>query len=72
MSRTAFEIEKELTDRALKLAEVGKPKSNWELQELLGLTALMMDSWKEDNQYEKPGIIRKKHLVLFGSTGKLF
>jgi hypothetical protein len=72
MSRTAFEKEKELTDRALKLAEVGKPKSNWELQELLGLTALMMDSWKEDNQYEKPGIIRKKHLVLFGSTGKLF
>jgi hypothetical protein len=72
MSRTAFEKEKELTDRALKLAEVGKPKSNWELQELLGLTALIMDSWKEDNQYEKPGIIRKKHLVLFGSTGKLF
>ena len=72
MSWTTFEKEKELTDRALKLAEVGKPKSNWELQELLGLTALMMDSWKEDNQYEKPGIIRKKHLVLFGSTGKLF
>ncbi len=49
MSRTAFEKEKELTDRALKLAEVGKPKSNWELQELLGLTALIMDSWKGDN-----------------------
>jgi hypothetical protein len=31
---------KERTDRALKLAEVGKPKSNWELQGLLGLTAL--------------------------------
>jgi lipid-A-disaccharide synthase-like uncharacterized protein len=29
--------EKELTDRALKLAEVGKPKSNWELQGVLGL-----------------------------------
>ena len=29
--RTAFEKEKELTDRALKLAEVGKPKSNLEL-----------------------------------------
>jgi len=41
-------------------AEVGKPKSNWELQELLGLTALIMDSWKGDNRYEKPGIIRKK------------
>ena len=26
--RTAFEKEKELTDRALKLAEVVKPKSN--------------------------------------------
>jgi len=35
--RTAFEKEKELTDRALKLAEVSKPKSNWELQGLLGL-----------------------------------
>ncbi len=57
--RTAFEKEKELTDRALKLAEVGKPKSNLELQELLGLAASIMDSWKEDNQYENPGIIRK-------------
>jgi hypothetical protein len=37
--RIAFEKEKELTDRALELAEVGKPKSNWELQELLGLAA---------------------------------
>jgi hypothetical protein len=56
-----------------KLAGVGKQKSNWELQELLGLTALIMDSWKGDNQYKKkPGIIRKKHLVLYGSTGKLF
>ena len=39
--RTAFEREKELTDRAMKLAEFGKPKSNWELQELLGLTAFV-------------------------------
>lgn len=31
--RTA--LEKEHTDRALKLAEVGKPKSNWELQRLI-------------------------------------
>jgi len=29
--RIAFEKEKELTDRALKLAKVGKLKSNWEL-----------------------------------------
>ena len=32
----AFEKEKELTDRALKLAEVGKSKSNWEIQGILG------------------------------------
>ena len=31
--------EKELADRALRLAEVRKPKSNWELQGLLGLAA---------------------------------
>jgi hypothetical protein len=40
--RTAFEKEKELTDRPLKLAEVGKPKSNWELQGLLGLAAFVL------------------------------
>ena len=40
--RTAFEKEKELTDRALKLAEVGKPKSNWELQGVLGLAAFVV------------------------------
>ncbi len=32
--RVAFEKEKELTDRALKLAEIGKPESNWELQRI--------------------------------------
>jgi hypothetical protein len=32
----AYERQKELTDRAIKLAEVGKPKSNWELQGILG------------------------------------
>ena len=40
--RVAFEKEKELTDRALKLAEVGKPKSNWELQGLLGLAVFVV------------------------------
>ena len=40
--QTAFEKEKELTDRALKLAEVGKPKMNWELQGLLGLAAVLL------------------------------
>ena len=29
--RVAFEKPKEFTDRALKLAEVGNPKLNWEL-----------------------------------------
>ena len=40
--RIAFDKEKELTDRALKLAEVGKPKSNWELQGILGLAAFVL------------------------------
>jgi len=40
--RIAFEKEKELTDRALKLAEIGKPKPNWELQGLLGLAAFVL------------------------------
>jgi len=40
--RVAFEKEKELTDRALKLAEVGKPKSNWELQAILELAAFLV------------------------------
>jgi hypothetical protein len=40
--QVAFEKEKELTDRALKLAEIGKPKSNWELQGLFGLAAFVL------------------------------
>ncbi len=40
--QVAFEKEKELTDRALKLAEVGKPKSNWELQGILSLAAFVL------------------------------
>jgi len=35
----AYERQKELTDRAIKLAEIGKPKSNWQLQGLLGAAA---------------------------------
>ncbi len=35
----AYERQKELTDRAIKLAELGKPKSNWEFQGLLGAAA---------------------------------
>jgi hypothetical protein len=34
---TEYERQKELTDR-----EVGKPKSNWELQGLLGLAAFVL------------------------------
>jgi len=41
--RVAFEKERELTDRALKLAEVGKPKSNWEIQRILGWLLLFWD-----------------------------
>jgi hypothetical protein len=39
--RTAFEKEKELTDHALKLAEAGKSKSNWELQGILRVAAFV-------------------------------
>ena len=39
--RQAFTDMKEVADRALKLAEVGKSKSNWQLQGLLGLAALI-------------------------------
>jgi hypothetical protein len=35
----AYESQKELTDRTLKLAEIRKPKSNTELQALSGLAA---------------------------------
>jgi hypothetical protein len=42
LNRIAFEKEKELTDRALKLAEVGKPKSNWELQGILGAVVFVL------------------------------
>jgi len=35
-------FKKDLTDRALKLLEVAKPKSNWELQGLLGLVAFVL------------------------------
>jgi hypothetical protein len=40
--RTAFEKEKDLTDRALKLAEIGRPKSNWEIQGISGLAAFVL------------------------------
>lgn len=39
--KQAFTDMKEIADRALKLAEVGKPKSNWELQGLIGLAVFV-------------------------------
>ena len=37
-----FDQMKEVSDRALRLAEVGEPKSNWELQGLLGVAAFAL------------------------------
>lgn len=40
--KKAFESMKEVSDRALKLAETGKPQSNWQLMGLLGLAAFAL------------------------------
>lgn len=40
--KRAFADMKEIADRALKLAESQKPKPNWELQGLLGLTVFVI------------------------------
>jgi len=37
-----FDQLKEVADRAIKLAEVSKPASNWQLQGLLGLAAVVV------------------------------
>ncbi len=39
----AYERQKELTDRAIKLADLGKPKSNWELQGVLGSATFLLE-----------------------------
>lgn len=39
IQKRAFDDMKEVADRAIKLAEVSKPKSNWQLQGLLGMAA---------------------------------
>ncbi len=44
-TRRALNDMKEVADRAIKLAEVGKPKSNWELQRLLGWWPLLSECW---------------------------
>ena len=46
-NRTAFETEKELNDRTLRLAEIGKLKSNWELQQILWIGALRKKKRKD-------------------------
>ena len=44
--RVAFEEEKEHNDRALKLSEIGKPKTNWKVQRVLGAWPLsLFDPW---------------------------
>ncbi len=40
--KVAFEKEKDITDRALKLAEVSKPGSDWKLQGLLAVAAILL------------------------------
>ena len=40
--KRAFEDMKEVSDRALKLAETSKPTSNWQLRGLLGLAAFVV------------------------------
>ncbi len=35
----SFDRIKEIGERSLRLAEIGKPKANWEIQGLLGLAA---------------------------------
>lgn len=41
-TRRALNDMKEVTDRSLKLAEIGKPKSNWTLYGLLGVAAVLV------------------------------
>lgn len=40
--RRSFENMKEVSDRALKLAETSKPKSNWEMVGIIGLVAAII------------------------------
>lgn len=40
--KTAFEREKDITDRALQLAEISKPKSDWQMQGLALLGAILL------------------------------
>jgi hypothetical protein len=42
MRYESFWRERDLIDRVLELAEVGKPKSNWELQGIWGLAVFVL------------------------------
>ena len=42
VQKRVFNDMKEVSDRALKLAEISKPKSNWQLQGLLGMAAFVI------------------------------
>jgi hypothetical protein len=41
-TRRAFEDMKEISDRAIKLAETSKPKPNWQLYGILGIAAFLL------------------------------
>lgn len=41
-TRAALDDMKEVTDRALRLAETGKPRSNWEIYGLLGIAMFVV------------------------------
>jgi len=40
--KRAFEDMKEVADRAIKLAETSKPKSNWEIFGIIGVAAFVI------------------------------
>ena len=42
VERLAYEREKELTDRAIKMAEVSKPSSNWQISGLLAAVGIIL------------------------------
>ncbi len=71
--RVAFEKEKELTDRALKLAEVGKQKPNWELEGLLKAVCFSFTiSARTTISRKKPEEMRRITLPLLSSNVSCF
>jgi hypothetical protein len=71
--RVAFEKGKELTDRALKLAEVGKQKPNWELEGLLKAVCFSFTiSARTTISRKKPEEMRRITLPLLSSNVSCF